>query len=67
MTGGRRRPTAASAFKIYAGGVVGDEGDLIRKMKIGQLQAATITGVGLQRLTPATMAWQVPLAIQELR
>ncbi len=51
-------------FKIYAGGVVGDEGDLIRKMKIGQLQAATITGVGLQRLTPATMAWQVPLAIR---
>ena len=51
-------------FKIYAGGIVGDEGDLIRKMKIGQLQAATITGVGLQRLTPATMAWQVPMAIQ---
>ena len=51
-------------FKIYAGGVVGDEGDLIRKMKIGQLQAASITGIGLQRLTPATMAWQVPMAIQ---
>lgn len=51
-------------FKIYAGGVVGDESDLLRKMKIGQLQAATITGIGLQRLTPATMAWQVPMAIQ---
>ena len=51
-------------FKIYAGGVVGDEGDLIRKMRIGQLQAATITGIGLQRLTPATMAWQIPMAIQ---
>ncbi len=51
-------------LKIYDSGKVGDEGDMIRRMNYDRLQAATITGVGLQRLTPAAMAWQIPLAIE---
>jgi TRAP-type C4-dicarboxylate transport system substrate-binding protein len=51
-------------LKIYPGGVAGDEGDMLRKMRIGQLHAATITGVGLGRITRATMAMQVPMMIQ---
>ena len=34
-------------LKIYPGGVAGDEGDMIRKMRIGQLHAGTVTGVGI--------------------
>ncbi|MEL7368392.1 MAG: TRAP transporter substrate-binding protein DctP [Myxococcota bacterium] len=60
----KKASKGAIRFKIYAGGVVGDESDFIRKMNIGQLQAASITGIGLQRLTPAAMAWQIPMAIQ---
>jgi TRAP-type transport system periplasmic protein len=33
--------------KIYAGGVAGNEGDMARKLRIGQLQAAAISAVGL--------------------
>jgi TRAP-type transport system periplasmic protein len=32
-------------FKFYPGGVSGDEKDVIRKMRIGQLHGAGFTGV----------------------
>ena len=30
-------------FKMYGGGVMGDEDDVLRKMKIGQIQAAVLS------------------------
>src|SRR5271157_685270 len=36
--------------KIYADGVAGDEPDMIRKMRIGTLNAALITVSGLQSI-----------------
>lgn len=51
-------------LKIYPGGVAGDEGDMIRKMRIGQLHAGSLTGVGLGRITRATMALQIPMQIE---
>jgi TRAP-type C4-dicarboxylate transport system substrate-binding protein len=50
--------------KIYAGGVLGDEGDMIRKMRIGQLHAGTLTGVGLAIITKSTYSLQTPMMIQ---
>jgi TRAP-type C4-dicarboxylate transport system substrate-binding protein len=47
----------------FAGGVAGDEGDMVRKMRVGQLHAATITGIGLSRITRATIALQIPMTI----
>lgn len=35
------------AFKIYAGGISGDELDVIRKMETGLVHAAGFSGVGL--------------------
>ena len=32
--------------RIYPGGTAGDEPDMVRKMKIGQLHAAALTGAG---------------------
>jgi TRAP-type C4-dicarboxylate transport system substrate-binding protein len=49
---------------IYPGGVAGDEGDMVRKMRVGQLHAATITNIGLSRITRATVALQIPMTIQ---
>ncbi len=40
------------SFKIYAGGVSGDEKDVLRKMRIGQLHSAGFTGVGLGEILP---------------
>lgn len=46
---------------IYPGGVAGDEPDAVRKMRIGQLQAATLTVAGLGQIDPSFRVFQVPL------
>ncbi len=51
-------------LKIYPGGIVGDESDMIRKMRIGQLTAAGLSGVGLLRIYPDIVTVQLPLFIR---
>jgi TRAP-type C4-dicarboxylate transport system substrate-binding protein len=51
-------------LRIYPGGVVGNEGDMVRKMRVGQLQAAALTVVGLQEITPEPQALSVPMVIE---
>ncbi len=51
-------------FTIYPGGVAGDESDMLRKIRIGQLQSATLTGIGLARVTRSTLALQLPMMFQ---
>jgi len=48
-------------LRIYAGGTVGDEGEMIRKMRIGQLQAAAISNAGLAEIDPAAYALMLPM------
>jgi TRAP-type C4-dicarboxylate transport system substrate-binding protein len=48
-------------LKIYAGGTQGNEGDMIRKLGIGQLQAAALTNVGMHDLVPEPKALSTPL------
>ncbi len=48
-------------FRIYAGGVAGDEPDMVRKLRVGQLQAAALTGAGLATITPDVQALQMPM------
>ena len=40
------------SFKIYAGGVAGDEQIVLRKIRVGQLHSAGFTGVGLGEILP---------------
>lgn len=47
-------------LQIYAGGVAGDEAELVRGMAIGKHQAAAITVVGLSNITPEPQALCVP-------
>ncbi len=49
------------ALRIYSGGVAGDEPDLIRKMRIGQLHAASLTIAGLSDLEPAFEIFEIPM------
>jgi TRAP-type C4-dicarboxylate transport system substrate-binding protein len=49
---------------IYPGGVVGDESHVVRKMRIGQFNAATLTTVGLSNLDSAVTAFHIPLLYQ---
>ena len=39
-------------FKIYAGGISGDEPDVIRKMRANRIQAAGFSGIGLGLILP---------------
>ncbi len=47
--------------KVYPGGVAGDEIDMVRKMRIGQLHAATVTAMGLAQISRSTLSLQVPM------
>ncbi len=48
-------------LRIYAGGTQGSEGDMVRKMAVGQLQAASITSVGMHDIVLEPQALTVPL------
>lgn len=47
-------------FKFYPGGVSGDEKDVIRKMRVGQVHAAGFTGVGLGQILPEVRVLDLP-------
>jgi len=47
--------------KIYPGGIAGDEADMIRKVRIGQLDGVGLTGTGLNRITSDILALVIPL------
>jgi TRAP-type C4-dicarboxylate transport system substrate-binding protein len=47
-------------FQFFAGGVAGDERDVIRKMKLGQLDASLMTSVGLGQIARPTQVLQTP-------
>ncbi len=53
-TGGR------ASFRFYAGGIAGDERDVIRKMKVSQLDATSLTTVGLGQIVRSASVLQMP-------
>jgi TRAP-type C4-dicarboxylate transport system substrate-binding protein len=50
--------------RIYPGGIAGNEQDAIRKMRIRQLDAAALTGIGISLIIPNFLAVQLPMFIQ---
>jgi TRAP-type C4-dicarboxylate transport system substrate-binding protein len=51
-------------MKIYSGGIAGDEPDMIRMMRINQIQAAAMTGSGLGKIDPNFLVYQLPFLTQ---
>jgi TRAP-type C4-dicarboxylate transport system substrate-binding protein len=51
-------------LRIYAGGTLGNEGDMVKKMRVGQLQAAALTSIGLHDVSPEPQAIDVPMMIE---
>jgi TRAP-type C4-dicarboxylate transport system substrate-binding protein len=49
---------------IYAGGVLGDEPDLINKMRIGQIQAVALSGAGMADVEPGVSCLQIPMMFE---
>jgi TRAP-type C4-dicarboxylate transport system substrate-binding protein len=52
-------------LRVYAGGAQGSEGDMVRKMGIGQLQAAAISNVGMHDVLPEPQAMSVPFLFED--
>src|SRR4030042_6015297 len=51
-------------FRIYPGGILGDEMDMLRKLKIGQIQGVALTSAGLSTLFNEIDVLQVPFLFQ---
>ncbi len=49
------------AIQIYAGGVSGDEVDVLRKMRVNRLHAGGFSGVGLGLVLPEIRVFEAPL------
>jgi TRAP-type C4-dicarboxylate transport system substrate-binding protein len=54
-------------FEIYAGGISGDELDVLRKMRINQIHAAGFSGVGLGIILPKVRILEAPLLFRDTR
>ena len=48
-------------LRMYPGGVAGDEPDIVRKMRIGQIQAAALTTAGLSAIDPSFKLFSIPM------
>ncbi len=59
--GWKKATNGAVTLRIYPGGVAGDEDAVIRKMRVGQLQAAAVTGIGLSYLDRSFYALHIPM------
>lgn len=60
----RKESNGRLGFKIYSGGVAGDEKDVIRKIRFGQFQSAGFTGVGLGEIAPKVRVLDCPFLFQ---
>jgi TRAP-type transport system periplasmic protein len=56
----RQQTNNEAGIKLYYGGVQGDESDVLRKIRLGQLHGGTFTGSGLGRIVPAVRVSEVP-------
>lgn len=61
----RHRSGGRIHFVFYPGGVVGDEIDVLRKIRIGQLHGGAFSGVGLGSVLPSVRVLELPLLFRE--
>jgi TRAP-type C4-dicarboxylate transport system substrate-binding protein len=53
------------AFRFYAGGVAGDERDVIRKMRINQLHGGVFSGFGLGEVLQEIRVLELPMLFRD--
>lgn len=51
---------------IYAGGIAGDELDVLKKIRIGQLHCAAFTGVGITEILPEWRVLDLPFLFRNI-
>lgn len=61
----REKTDGRVSLNIFAGGVAGDEDDMVRKLRIGQLQACLFTASGLGQVEPGFRVFEIPLLFED--
>lgn len=56
----KKKSDGQLGFRLYAGGVAGDELDVLRKIRIGQLHSAAFSGVGFGQILPMVRILDLP-------
>lgn len=54
-------------FKIYPGGVQGDEPDVLKKIRFGQLHGGAFTGYGIGRIYSPARVLELPFLFENIR
>ncbi len=62
----QQRTAGRVRVKFYAGGVQGDEKDVLRKIRLGQLSGAAVTAIGLAAIDPEVRALEIARTYEEL-
>ena len=63
----RTAPGGGVALTIYPDGTMGGEADMVRRMRLGQLQAGMLTATGLSEIEPAVSGLQfLPMMFRTL-
>ena len=63
----RQAPGGGVLLTVYPDGVMGSEADMVRRMRLGQLQAVMLTATGLAEIEPAATGLQyMPLMFRSL-
>lgn len=61
----RQRTNNRLTLRFYAGGSQGDERDVIRKIRIGQLDGAAVTSTGLSLVVRPVLVLQAPGVVED--
>jgi len=56
----REKTQGRLGLKIYAGGIAGDELDVLKKIRIGQIHCAAFSGVGFGQILPMVRVLDLP-------
>jgi TRAP-type C4-dicarboxylate transport system substrate-binding protein len=62
---GEQWKAAGVKLQIYPGGVLGDEPDIVTKMRLGQIQVGVLTVVGLAKIDKASQALCIPMLYKD--
>ena len=60
----KEKTSGSVAFKLYGGGVMGDERAMVRKIRSGQIDCAAVTSVGLGDIDKKLLVLQLPLVFK---
>lgn len=61
----RKKSNGRLGFVFYTGGIVGDEVDILKKMRIGQIHCAAFSGVGLGHILPMVRVLDLPFLFRD--